>query len=59
MEATSTRRAGIERFTFPPGVKPYFVLDLSNDMANSFSGGMMDIFPENGTILLGGYWKPR
>jgi len=26
MEATSTRRAGLERFTFPEGSKPYFVL---------------------------------
>ena len=30
MEATSTRRAGLERFTFPKGSTPYFVLDLAN-----------------------------
>ena len=35
MEATSTRRAGLERFTFPRGSKPYFVLDLSNDLPAS------------------------
>ena len=31
MEATSTRRAGLERFTFPQGWKPYFVIDLANE----------------------------
>lgn len=59
MEATSTRRAGIERFTFPTGVKPYFVMDLSNDLPASWGGGVMDIFPDNGTIQFGGRWKPR
>ena len=37
MEATSTRRAGVERFTFPKGSKPYFVLDLSNDLPASMT----------------------
>ncbi|KAF8318019.1 glycoside hydrolase family 92 protein [Clavulina sp. PMI_390] len=58
IEATSTRRGGIERFTFPAGVKPYFVMDLSNDLPASFGGGVMDIFPDNGTIQFGGQWKP-
>lgn len=56
MEATSTRRAGLERFTFPTGSKPYFVLDLANDLPNSFAGGTMDIDPTKGRITLGGYW---
>ncbi|KAJ3967478.1 glycoside hydrolase family 92 protein [Lentinula raphanica] len=56
MEATSTRRAGLERFTFPDGSKPYFVLDLSNDLPNSFVGGTMDIDPQQGRITIGGRW---
>ena len=59
MEVTSTRRAGIERFTFPAAVKPYFVMDLSNDLPMSWGGGEMNIFPNNGTIQFGGRWKPR
>ncbi|KII92737.1 glycoside hydrolase family 92 protein [Plicaturopsis crispa FD-325 SS-3] len=56
MEATSTRRAGLERFTFPAGSKPYFVLDLSNDLPASFAGGSLNIDPQQGRITLGGEW---
>ncbi|KIK09775.1 glycoside hydrolase family 92 protein [Laccaria amethystina LaAM-08-1] len=56
MEATATRRAGLERFTFPAGSKPYFVLDLANDLPDSFAGGEMNIDPEKGRITLGGKW---
>ncbi|KAH9858665.1 glycoside hydrolase family 92 protein [Lenzites betulinus] len=56
MEATSTRRAGLERFTFAKGSKPYFVLDLANDLPASFAGGRMDIDPVKGRITLGGLW---
>jgi hypothetical protein len=59
MEATSTRRAGLERFTFPNGEKPYFVLDLANDLPASFAGGTMDIDPQKGRITLGGHWGSR
>lgn len=59
MEATSTRRAGIERFTFPGGSKPYFVLDLANDLPASFAGGTLDIDPENGRITIGGQYGSR
>lgn len=59
MEATSTRRAGLERFTFPKGSKPYFVLDLANDLPASFAGGRMDIDPVKGRITLGGLWGSR
>ncbi|KAF7357737.1 Glycoside hydrolase family 92 protein [Mycena venus] len=56
MEATPTRRAGLERFTFPSGSKPYFVLDLANDLPNSFAGGEMNIDPTKGQITIGGHW---
>lgn len=59
MEATSTRRAALERFTFPKKSKPYFVLDLANDLPNSFAGGVMDIDAENGRITLSGQWGSR
>jgi len=56
MEATPTRRAGLERFTFPAGSKPYFVLDLANDLPVSFAGGTLDIDPTKGRITIGGLW---
>ncbi|KAG6866373.1 hypothetical protein C0991_005294 [Blastosporella zonata] len=57
MEATPTRRAGLERFTFPVGTtKPYFVLDLANDLPVSFAGGHLDIDPAKGRITIGGLW---
>lgn len=59
MEATATRRAGLERFTFPAGSKPYFVLDLANDLPASFAGGTMDIDPAQGRITIGGSWGSR
>ncbi|KAH8119163.1 glycoside hydrolase family 92 protein [Phellopilus nigrolimitatus] len=58
IEATSTRRAGLERFTFPKGSKPFFVLDLANDLPASFGGGTMDIDPEMGRVTIGGRWEP-
>jgi len=55
MEATATRRAGLERFTFPEGSgKPYFVLNLANNLPGSWGGGRMDIGPVAGRITLGG-----
>ncbi|KAF9467382.1 glycoside hydrolase family 92 protein [Collybia nuda] len=54
IEATATRRAGLERFTFPTGSKPYFVLDLANDLPNSFAGGTLDIDPVKGRVKIGG-----
>ncbi|KAF8627844.1 hypothetical protein AX15_004260 [Amanita polypyramis BW_CC] len=56
MEATATRRAGLERFTFPSNSKPYFVLDLANDSPNSFAGGELNIDPSQGRITIGGRW---
>jgi len=59
IEATATRRAGLERFTFPAGLKPYFVLDLANDLPNSFAGGSLKIDPDKGRITIGGHWGSR
>lgn len=59
MEATSTRRAGLERFTFPKNSKPYFVLDLANDLPGTFAGGTLDIDSHSGRITLGGLWGSR
>lgn len=59
MEATSTRRAGLERFTFPEGNTPFFALDLANDLPNSFKGGNMSIDPSAGRITIGGFWGSR
>ena len=59
MEATSTRRAGLERFTFPNGSKPYFTLDLANDLPESFAGGSLNIDPEQGRVTMGGFWGSR
>ncbi|TFK44237.1 glycoside hydrolase family 92 protein [Crucibulum laeve] len=58
MEATATRRAGLERFTFPANAtsKPYFVLDLANDLPASFAGGELNIDPQKGRITIGGLW---
>ena len=59
MEATATRRAGLERFTFPSGSTPYFVLDLANDLPASFAGGNLTIDPELGRVMIGGRWGSR
>ncbi|KAI0305662.1 glycoside hydrolase family 92 protein [Multifurca ochricompacta] len=56
MEATSTRRAGLERFTFPKGNTPFFTLDLANDLPASFKGGSLVIDPDAGRITIGGFW---
>jgi putative alpha-1,2-mannosidase len=59
MEVTATWRAGLERFTFPPGSKPYFVLDLANDLSENFAAGELDIDPLKGRITIGGLWGSR
>ena len=59
MEVTSTRRAGLERFTFPEGHTPFFTLDLANDLPKSFQGGNLEIDPEAGRITIGGIWGSR
>lgn len=59
MEATSTRRAGLERLTFPKGAKPYIVLDLASDLPASFAGGTLDFDPDKGRITMSGQWGSR
>jgi hypothetical protein len=59
LEATSTRRAGLERFTFPDSTASdphFFVLDMTNDLPASFKGGSMDIDAQNGRVTIGGFW---
>lgn len=59
IEATATRRAGLERFTFPTASTPYFVVDLANDLPSSFAGGTLDIDPVKGRIMIGGNYGTR
>ncbi|TFK37101.1 glycosyl hydrolase family 92-domain-containing protein [Crucibulum laeve] len=56
LEATSTRRAGLIRFTFPPSSKNstnHVVVDLTNDLQRSFHGGSLSLSP-TGRVMLGG-----
>ncbi|KIK62755.1 glycoside hydrolase family 92 protein [Collybiopsis luxurians FD-317 M1] len=55
IETTSTRRAGLIRFTFPASStgSNYLVVDLTNDLGRSFSGGTMSI-SSSGHVQLGG-----
>ncbi|KAF8193001.1 glycosyl hydrolase family 92-domain-containing protein [Pholiota molesta] len=56
IEATSTRRAGLIRFTFPAFTTPttnHIVVDLTNDLQRSFQGGSISISP-NSRIMLSG-----
>ncbi|EPQ51223.1 hypothetical protein GLOTRDRAFT_49038 [Gloeophyllum trabeum ATCC 11539] len=53
LEATSTRRAGLIRFTFPEETTNFVVVDLTNDLQRSFEGGSIQISPD-GRVLLGG-----
>lgn len=55
IEATSTRRAGLIRFTYPTSLSPnHVVIDLSNDLQRSFEGGGITIVPDQGRVLLNG-----
>ncbi|GAA94074.1 glycoside hydrolase family 92 protein [Mixia osmundae IAM 14324] len=57
-EATSTRRAGLERITYPASSRSWLSIDLSHDSANGFSGGNMTIDPVAGRVTAGGFFKP-
>ncbi|TFK50461.1 hypothetical protein OE88DRAFT_1701200 [Heliocybe sulcata] len=54
IETTSTRRAGLIRFTFPEETPNFVVVDLTNDLQRSFEGGSIVIEPATGRVLLGG-----
>jgi putative alpha-1,2-mannosidase len=59
IEATSTRRAGLMRFTFPKNTKPYLALDLTRDNPSSNVGALMDIDPAKGQIRMSGAFGSR
>ncbi|KAJ6504131.1 glycosyl hydrolase family 92-domain-containing protein [Mycena vitilis] len=52
-EATSTRRAGLIRFTYPTTGPNQVVIDLTNDLGRSFEGGSLSVSAE-GRVQLGG-----
>ena len=55
LETTSTRRAGLIRFTYPESLNGTFVVvDLTNDLQRSFEGGSIDITPSTGRVTLSG-----
>ncbi|UZJ55529.1 hypothetical protein CBS101457_004849 [Exobasidium rhododendri] len=61
MEGTTTRRAGLMRYTFPKSsmekqnsLQPALVLDWTNDLPGTFRGGEMSIDPVKGRILMNG-----
>ncbi|KZV84438.1 glycoside hydrolase family 92 protein [Exidia glandulosa HHB12029] len=55
IEATTTRRAGLVRFTYPAGSSSNLVVvDLSNDLQRSFRGGSLSLDPTKGRIQLQG-----
>ncbi|KAJ7604653.1 glycosyl hydrolase family 92-domain-containing protein [Roridomyces roridus] len=53
IETTSTRRSGLIRFTFPTTGPNHVVIDLTNDLGRSFSGGFLELAP-TGRVMLGG-----
>ncbi|GLB41005.1 putative glycoside hydrolase family 92 protein [Lyophyllum shimeji] len=55
-ETTSTRRAGLIKFTYPAAdisATNHVVVDLTNDLQRSFEGGDIDVSP-SGRVKLGG-----
>ncbi|KAJ7176679.1 glycosyl hydrolase family 92-domain-containing protein [Mycena filopes] len=53
IETTSTRRAGLIRFTYPTTGPNQVVVDLTNDLGRSFSGGSLELSAA-GRVKLGG-----
>ncbi|KAI0082118.1 hypothetical protein K474DRAFT_1741752 [Panus rudis PR-1116 ss-1] len=55
LEATSTRRAGLIRFTYPDiDTSKHVVVDLTHDLQRSFEGGGMNIDQTKGQVQLQG-----
>ena len=60
LETTSTRRAGLIRFTYPPSdtfansTDTFVVIDLANDLQRSFEGGSLSIDPQTSRVTLQG-----
>ncbi|KAJ7054106.1 glycosyl hydrolase family 92-domain-containing protein [Mycena amicta] len=53
LETTSTRRSGLIRFTYPTKGPNHVVVDLTNDLGRSFSGGSLTI-SDGSRVKLGG-----
>ncbi|KAJ7220563.1 glycosyl hydrolase family 92-domain-containing protein [Mycena pura] len=53
LETTSTRRSGLIRFTYPTEGPNHVVIDLTNDLGRSFSGGSLSVSAD-GRVKLGG-----
>lgn len=63
MEATTTRRAGLLRFTWPKSSldkqkakTPFVVFDWTNDLPGTFRGGEMSLDPQKGRMTMNGSW---
>ncbi|KAI5119228.1 hypothetical protein M0805_002154 [Coniferiporia weirii] len=55
LEATSTRRAGLIRFTYASDLNDTLVVvDLTNDLQRSFEGGTLDVDPSTSRVTLSG-----
>jgi putative alpha-1,2-mannosidase len=54
LETTSTRRAGLIRFTYPAPGPNHVVVDLTNDLGRSFEGGALALSAPAGRVKLGG-----
>ncbi|KAH8109465.1 glycosyl hydrolase family 92-domain-containing protein [Phellopilus nigrolimitatus] len=55
LETTSTRRAGLIRFTYPSDLnETSVVVDLTNDLQRSFEGGTLEIDSSSGRVTLSG-----
>lgn len=58
IEATSTRRAGLIRFTYPSiSVNNSVVVDLTHDLQRSFQGGTLSITPTGRVQLEGTFFQ--
>lgn len=62
METTTTRRAGLVRYTYPSSaldggkLQPFVVQDWTNDLPGTFRGGKMYFDIERGRIHMNGSW---
>lgn len=55
LETTSTRRAGLIRFTYPENsTTNQVVVDLTNDLQRSFEGGEIDVDADTARVTLTG-----
>lgn len=43
MEATATRRTSLYRVTYPDATRPAVIIDVANDLYNSFQMGKVDV----------------